>query len=123
MGPGSPRVPVVHVAAVCAIFGRVGQLSRRSVQCTTTEVFTPDFLKQPLFAPATLYDTALYYGGHNIDEEFEESFSLSDLENKNNSIKKIIWLAHKLGCDPEATIYVFDMRKQSRRLVRIHQQL
>ena len=35
MGPGSPREPVVHVAAVCAIFGRVGQLSRRSIQCTT----------------------------------------------------------------------------------------
>ena len=38
MGPGSPRVPVVHVAAVCAIFGRVGQLSRRSVQCTTRQL-------------------------------------------------------------------------------------
>ena len=37
MGPGSLRVPVVHVAVVCAILGRVGQLSRRSVQCTTYE--------------------------------------------------------------------------------------
>ena len=34
-GQGSPRVPVVHVAAVRAISGRVGHLSRRSVQCTT----------------------------------------------------------------------------------------
>ena len=38
MGPGSPRVPV---AVVCAIFGRVGQLSRRSVQCTTAPAALP----------------------------------------------------------------------------------
>ena len=86
-----------------------------------TEVFTLDFFKQPLFAPATLYDTASYYGCHNIDEEFEESLSLSDLEKNNNSIKTMIWLAHTFGCDTEATIYVFDMHKQSRRLVRIQQ--
>ena len=56
-GPGSPRVPVVHVAAVCAILGRVGQLSRRSVQCTTvcwsvrqpiSAVFTLQVWKSPL---------------------------------------------------------------------------
>ena len=42
-GAGGPRVPVVHVAAVCAISGRVGQLSCRSVQCTTFDTFSIDF--------------------------------------------------------------------------------
>ena len=46
-GTGGPRVPVVHVAASRAISGRVGQLSCRSVQCTTYRTQYPIWLRWP----------------------------------------------------------------------------
>ena len=44
-GQGSPRVPEVHVAAVCTISGRVGQLIRYSVQCTTHVLILDSMMK------------------------------------------------------------------------------
>lgn len=43
------------------------------------EMFTPDFFKQPMFVPASLYDTASYFGCQNVDEAFEESLHLCDI--------------------------------------------
>lgn len=84
-----------------------------------TEVFTADFFEQLLFAPATFYETASYSGCHDIDEEFEKSLNLSDRDKRNISIHTMLWLAHTLVCDKEATNYVVDRHKPSKHLVRI----
>ena len=57
----SPCVPVVHVAAVCAISGRVGQLSRRIVQCIT-RIPTPGNAFLPVQVDVVSVDVPLLLG-------------------------------------------------------------
>ena len=79
MGPGSPRVPVVHVAVVCAILGRVGQLSRRSVQCTTLSRPSRRFflraLTRPLIDRRELTERLTDSGGVPTGETYSPSQS------------------------------------------------
>lgn len=61
-----------------------------------TEVFTAALFKQPLLAPAILYDNSSYYSCHNIEEALEDSTNMSERDKRNINIKTMTWLPKTL---------------------------